>query len=240
MADFDTITMSPQQYAWDYDVPCVVCGRRFRVITGTHLRTHGLTTAEYAERFPNAPMACREVGESIRRTHSGVEKSPEHRAKLAAHLKTLPPPKWSEEARRKVSDSLTGREFSDEHKARIGAATRRQWANGERQQPFTPQWEKDAAAWLVEAGVEFHHQYNIPGFSHPYDFHLPGRNLLIELDGCFWHGCECQGGPSNHYIEANVKRDRETERIAANFGYRLVRIRECEFSREQFMGVING
>lgn len=231
MAEFPTIESS---------VSCAVCGQSFRFITGTHLRKHGLTTADYSAQYPNAPMACAEVGSAIRTHHAGKPKSDEHKAKLKTHLKRVAKHVWSPEARRKVSASLRGRVFSEEHRQKIGAANKRQWANGERKLTFNPKWEQDVAVWLVEAGEEFHHQYHVPGFSHPYDFYLPQRNLLIELDGCYWHGCQCQGGPANDSIRKTVTKDRSAEEVAANFGYRLVRIRECEFSKEKFMGVLHG
>jgi len=199
-----------------------------------------MTTAQYAQKFPTASMACAEVGEAIRQTHTGDVQSEEHKAKRAASTKRtreVTGYHWSEESRRKLSQTLKGRKFTAEHKAKIGAATQRQWDAGERQTNFTPRWEQQAAAWLVEAGLEFHHQYHIPGFSHPYDFFLPGLNRLVELDGCFWHGCACQGGPQNEFIEKNNRRDRECEQVASNFGYTLIRIRECEFSKDYFMGV---
>jgi len=37
-------------------VTCLVCGKVFRFINATHLRKHGMTCAEYADRFPGAPF----------------------------------------------------------------------------------------------------------------------------------------------------------------------------------------
>jgi len=35
-------------------VKCEICGKKFKVITRTHLKTHGLSVKEYKERYPNA------------------------------------------------------------------------------------------------------------------------------------------------------------------------------------------
>lgn len=37
-------------------VKCLVCGQSFRVLTNTHLETHGLTREQYKQEFPNAQL----------------------------------------------------------------------------------------------------------------------------------------------------------------------------------------
>lgn len=54
------------------------------MMTGTHLRKHGLTTAQYTERFPDAPMACDEARAAIREFHTGTVQTSEHVAKRIA------------------------------------------------------------------------------------------------------------------------------------------------------------
>jgi hypothetical protein len=39
---------------------------------------------------------------------------------------------------------------------------------------------------LTSIGVVFIHQYHVDGFD--YDFYIPDKNLLIEIDGDYWHG----------------------------------------------------
>ena len=41
----------PRQAITPDGVVCLLCGRRFRHLTNTHLRGHGLTSDEYKERF---------------------------------------------------------------------------------------------------------------------------------------------------------------------------------------------
>lgn len=43
----------------DAGVTCAICGDVLRVL-GNHLRSHGLTSTEYLERFPGAPLASDE------------------------------------------------------------------------------------------------------------------------------------------------------------------------------------
>ena len=44
-------------------VDCAVCGERFPVIQNTHLKSHGLTIAQYRELFPSAPLMTEEMKE---------------------------------------------------------------------------------------------------------------------------------------------------------------------------------
>ena len=42
-------------------ITCVLCGRKFKVISPLHLkRIHGVTMSQYRERFPDAPIYYRE------------------------------------------------------------------------------------------------------------------------------------------------------------------------------------
>ena len=49
--------------------------------------------------------------------------------------------------------------------------------------------ESDVAKIILSEGIEFNRQFNL----HDHflcDFYLPSLNLIVEADGCFWHGCE--------------------------------------------------
>jgi hypothetical protein len=47
-------------------VKCKICDKEFKMLNATHLSKHGMTTQEYLDRFPGAPMQC----ESIRQKRS--------------------------------------------------------------------------------------------------------------------------------------------------------------------------
>lgn len=70
------------------------------------------------------------------------------------------------------------------------------------------------------------------------DFNIIGKNTVVFVDGCFWHGCPV------HYrepktkksfwvpkIERNVKRDKEVNRILKREGYRVIRIWEHDIKK---------
>ena len=41
----------PRRAVHEQDIMCLVCGKSFRQLTNTHLRSHDLTTASYKIRF---------------------------------------------------------------------------------------------------------------------------------------------------------------------------------------------
>lgn len=72
-------------------------------------------------------------------------------------------------------------------------------------------------------------------FGHP-DIVLPRYKTLIEIRGCFWHRHNCARAttPATNLefwrkkFDANVKRDKEHERIWAEQGWNVIVIWECE------------
>jgi DNA mismatch endonuclease (patch repair protein) len=72
---------------------------------------------------------------------------------------------------------------------------------------------------------------NIHG--HP-DFYFPEQEVVIFVDGCFWHGCpKCGHTPRTNArywsakIARNKRRDRFVLKTLRSFGYSVVRIWEC-------------
>lgn len=62
--------------------------------------------------------------------------------------------------------------------------------------------------------IEYKHQYKIPNASlrHDYDFYLYAFNLLVEIDGDYWHLTE----------KAKVKDD-IYDNVAISCGYNIIR-----------------
>ncbi|HEU5339649.1 very short patch repair endonuclease [Edaphobacter sp.] len=61
-------------------------------------------------------------------------------------------------------------------------------------------------------------------------------NILVFLDGCFWHSCPtCGRRPKSQHeywepkLNANSKRDRKNTRLLRQQGWKVVRIWECAF-----------
>jgi very-short-patch-repair endonuclease len=82
--------------------------------------------------------------------------------------------------------------------------------------------EKEFAEKLKNEGIEFIPQYYVGSF--PFDFFIPSKNLLIEIDGKFYHPLteeECVYDIQRH----NFKRDIRKNKMAKELGYNLERIR---------------
>lgn len=68
-------------------IRCEICNRRLRAINSTHLRTHNLSVGQYRDRFPEAPLKCKELIEENARQLKSITSDPawreEHSRKMA-------------------------------------------------------------------------------------------------------------------------------------------------------------
>lgn len=85
-------------------VTCLVCGREVGMINHIHLRMHGITSKEYQERFPGAPMRAQSASDWMR-------ERPEAVAKRNAS----------------IGQALEGHTKSARTRARLSAAADAQW-----------------------------------------------------------------------------------------------------------------
>jgi very-short-patch-repair endonuclease len=89
----------------------------------------------------------------------------------------------------------------------------------------------ERTVWTVldHLGVSYESQVRIGRMT--VDLLIPDRNLVIEVDGCYWHGCTKCGTPSpNGQADADKRRDY----ILRKKGYRVARIRECDLEKNLF------
>jgi DNA mismatch endonuclease (patch repair protein) len=95
---------------------------------------------------------------------------------------------------------------------------------------------------LRAAGLKFRrYPKSIPG--HP-DFIIGGTDVVIFVNGCFWHGHRCIRGRKpksntaywNAKLERNVKRDRRIARVLRQEGWKRVVIWECELKKIPRLG----
>lgn len=140
-----------------------------------------------------------------------------------------------------------GKKLSEEHKAalRVGqrrrmtrpgererlAALARDPAKRESQRQFALQLaqrpyrrsklEKRFGALLDGAGVAYRVQFRTE--RHAFDFKLEAARVLIEVDGCYWHGCARCGHPG---VRRTKELDAEKSAWAAANGYVLIRVKE--------------
>ena len=77
------------------------------------------------------------------------------------------------------------------------------------------------------------HRKDLPGRP---DIVLPGRGLLIFVNGCFWHGHDCGRGtiPASNRrfwrskLARNVQRDHEQQTRLAALGWKVAVVWECQ------------
>lgn len=134
-----------------------------------------------------------------------------------------------------------GRKQSPEERASRSIAQQKRWtAEGGKHRPETIAKMKDARArqepvfrskledtiaeLLIALGLEFERNKSIVGLGrHQWDLVLFDRGILIEVDGCYWHGCsEC--GYDDRYNRKMI--DIEQTEKARAIGWTVIRIPE--------------
>lgn len=75
-----------------------------------------------------------------------------------------------------------------------------------------------------EMGVVYKRQFPIEKHGHQYDFYIPAKNLLVEMDGVYWHSTEEQ-----------VKKDEEQMTRAKELGYNIVRITDNQIKQNSLI-----
>lgn len=129
------------------------------------------------------------------------------------------------EWKNKISESKKGKPHSKEHIQKIREARRKQ--------KFI---QKDTKIeikiqnFLKELKIKFLTNHNIPEISNQYkcDIFIPSMNLVIECDGCYWHGCPICKKPINNNIKNNIENDKITTEKLINLNYNIIRLWEHE------------
>ena len=84
-APLEYLQQDPRRAITDDGVVCLECGRSFRHLTNTHLRTHGLTSGEYKLRFGYNTRRALMIA-PVRRAHADNAS----RSGLAARIRRRP------------------------------------------------------------------------------------------------------------------------------------------------------
>jgi very-short-patch-repair endonuclease len=88
--------------------------------------------------------------------------------------------------------------------------------------------EKEFRSILDSNNIEYTFQYSLGGKS--FDFCIPKRKLLIEVDGTYWHSRDYTFESMNATQLGNYANDITKGIIANKYGFRLLRIWEDELS----------
>jgi DNA mismatch endonuclease, patch repair protein len=85
------------------------------------------------------------------------------------------------------------------------------------------------------SGYRIDRDLDLPGVRRRADVAWVGRRVAVFVDGCFWHACPEHGTtPATNAgywapkLARNVARDRQTDQIAAERGWTVIRIWEHE------------
>lgn len=96
----------------------------------------------------------------------------------------------------------------------------------------TPELDLRRALWAC--GLRYRVNAQLPGLSRRRaDVLFTGPRVAVFVDGCFWHACPSHGTePASNSVfwteklYANVKRDRETDRLLEEAGWVVFRVWE--------------
>ncbi|GAA0593003.1 hypothetical protein GCM10009416_34270 [Craurococcus roseus] len=96
--------------------------------------------------------------------------------------------------------------------------------------------ERGLRSALHRAGFRFRlHRRLLPGMTRSVDVAFPAARVAVFVDGCFWHGCpihmtwpKANAGWWREKIEANRRRDADTDARLAAAGWTVVRVWEHE------------
>lgn len=102
------------------------------------------------------------------------------------------------------------------------------------------QAEESLREALSELGLEFQVDVRpLPKSSRKADILFPGEKVAVFVDGCFWHGCPIHGTHAKanpefwrDKIEANKRRDSDTNRQLQENGWLVIRTWEHENPQE--------
>jgi DNA mismatch endonuclease, patch repair protein len=95
--------------------------------------------------------------------------------------------------------------------------------------------ERRLRSLLHASGYRFRKDYpiRIPGLRVRADIVFPRRRIAIFVDGCFWHRCPQHGreprSNTDYWLpklRRNVERDRRTDRLLRDGGWKVVRLWE--------------
>ncbi len=86
---------------------------------------------------------------------------------------------------------------------------------------------------LLDCGISFTKQDRIQGLGHQWYIKIESKRTLIEVDGCYWHGCPCRAGKS-----LTCKSDIPCTAYATAAGWTVIRIWECKIKAGDFSKLV--
>jgi very-short-patch-repair endonuclease len=139
------------------------------------------------------------------------------------------PYKFSSESIQKMVDSRTGTIRSDLTKEKMSkSAINRLLREGKNHRSYL---EIDFENIFEELNITFSHSFYVPSIKKIYDFYLPDHNILIEIDGDFWHCNPIKyPEPTCKTQKINIINDKFKNEWAQENGYKLLRFWENDIN----------
>ena len=151
------------------------------------------------------------------------------------------------ERRKKISEKLSGKRKSPEHIAKIKADRQKYWNDTENRDKQRIRRVDYMNKYLVKAetkletkfksildflNIQYIFQYAVNGYN--YDFYIPEKNILIEVDGDQWHCNPALGIEPIHKSQKHtVEHDKIKNKNAEDNGYQLVRFWENDIQEKR-------
>lgn len=162
------------------------------------------------------------IKEAIKQTR----KDPKLGEKISKGAKGIPKPK--------PEGFGTGRKHSQKTKDKMRDTQLEKWKTGEigNKKHYTSKLEKTFANILELLDIEYKQFFYVKDIKSFYDFYIPKLNLIIEVDGDFWH-CNPNSKfavPQYDSQKKNLIRDKEKEQWVLNNGYKFLRFWEDDIN----------
>jgi hypothetical protein len=207
---------------------------------------------ERREKMKNIALQ-RGFGKWMIGTHPSKENIEKRRLKQIGHLVSIETRNKISKANSGEKNGCYGRVFSLEEKNVLALQMKKQWKNNKvgmmknkvincrkgalaASQKLKSMWyhntkpELKMKVILDELGEEYKHSYPIWNIEHCYacDFYLPKHNIIIEVDGVYWHNWPY--GTEKDHLRNKELREK---------GYKVARFREDMFSKNSVEHVLD-
>lgn len=151
---------------------------------------------------------------------------------------------------KKISKALTGRKFSKEHIKNIGIKSKEYWSKPESKElqsnrrmqyiienglGYTSKLETKFAKLLDTLHIEYYQSFYVKDIKALYDFKIKGTNIIIEVDGDYWHcnpAIDKFKTPIHDWHFKNLERDKIKNKWAKENGYTLLRFWESDINND--------
>ncbi|MCH7726061.1 MAG: hypothetical protein IH991_06215 [Planctomycetes bacterium] len=91
---------------------------------------------------------------------------------------------------------------------------------------------------LTHLGIVFQKHAIVPEIGlHQWDLLIPSSETLIEVDGCYWHGCPCRMRPLSPEQIKTKARDAKLTFLARSLGWKVIRIPEHDIVSNNLQGI---